>query len=71
MYSFFFGKDNLAGIFTEPLFAPSFLHQRCKLLFDFSPSSPYRLRGDVEDDEGSKCENLEKGFNLEKAQGRR
>lgn len=39
-------KDNLADIFTKPLSAPLFLLLRCKLLVD---SSPFCLRGDVED----------------------
>lgn len=40
------GKDDLANLLTKPLPAPSFLFQRGKLLVD---SSPYHLRGDVED----------------------
>ena len=62
---FISGKDNLADVFTKPLSAHSFLHQRRKLLFDSSPSSPNHLRGDVEDDGGSKSKNSEKGSNSE------
>lgn len=40
------GKDNLADIFTKPSSASLFLLLRYKLLVD---SSPFRLRGDVED----------------------
>ena len=40
-------KDNMANIFTKPLFAPPFLFFHFKLLVD---SSLYRLRGDVEDE---------------------
>ena len=44
---FVFGKDNMADIFTKPLPAPPFLFFCSKLLMD---SSPYHLRGDVEDE---------------------
>ena len=54
---FISGKDKLVDIFTKPLSTPSFLHQRRKLLVD---SFPCRLKGDVEDDEGSGGSKLEK-----------
>ena len=44
---FVLGKDNLADIFTKSLPSPLFLHQRCKLIVDSSPS---HLRGDVKED---------------------
>ena len=44
---FVFGKDNLVDIFTKPLPAPPFIFFHSKLLVD---SSPYCLRGDVEDE---------------------
>ena len=43
---FVFSKDNLADIFTKPLSDHPFLFFCSKLLVD---SSPYRLRGDVEE----------------------
>ena len=45
---FISGKDNLADVFTKPLSAHSFLHQRRKLLFDSSLSSPNHSRGMLE-----------------------
>ena len=41
------GTNNMADIFTKPLPAPPFLSFYSKLLVD---SSPYCLRGDVEDE---------------------